>query len=160
NGYALYLSLGLRERRSLNRSVFERLWIRDDLLVGANLAPGYAHVVQDDLELRLAREARLIQRGAVPQLVADQPASHVDDHQYERAGAAEPWATDEEWQAWMDEHLAFASVERPYGALPGERTNLDAFRRQGSSEVLLVVLRGRRLNYRQPDNLHDTTLVK
>lgn len=58
NGYELYRSAGPVERLTMKRSVFERLWITPTGIVGGNVAPGFAHAAQDDLELRLQREAR------------------------------------------------------------------------------------------------------
>ena len=143
NGHALYLSLGHRDRRTMNRSVFERLWISEDRVVGANLAPGYAHVAQDDLELRLARETKLIQQGAVSSLVSGNASAEAREYGYERpARVDKSGVSDEELEAWLALELGFSGAERPYGLLAQERTNPGAFRRQGSNEFLLVGVRG------------------
>jgi site-specific DNA recombinase len=146
NGHALYLSVGARERRSMNRSVFERLWITEEQVVGANLAPGYAHVAQDDLELRLAREARLVLSGAAADLLT--ATEHSADRErealtYERSAAViEPTLSDRDLEDWLALELDFSAIERPSGLLPQERTNPSVFGRQGSNEILLVGMPG------------------
>jgi hypothetical protein len=130
----LYLSVGARERRSMNRSVFERLWITEEQVVGANLAPGYAHIAQDDLELRLAREARLILSGAAADRLAITGAPATDAESEERTyqrqpSAIQPLLSDQELGEWLALELDFSTVERPSGPLPQERTNPSVFRR-------------------------------
>ena len=107
---------------------------------GANLAPGYAHVAQEDLELRLAREAKLIQSGTAA--IGKLPLP-TDREGYERQLAdPELSFSDEELEALLTQGLKFSAVERPNGPLGRERTNLGAFRRQGSNELLLVGMPG------------------
>jgi len=151
NGYSLYRSLGQRDRRTMNRSVFERLWITEDGVLAANLTPGYAHVVQDDLGERLDHEAKAIQAGHVtvrPTLTNTKKNSR-DTTTYHRATTtdAKP-LTDQQLDDWLSRELVFSGTERPYGQLPAETRNPDAFRRQGSNEILMVELMGR---YSNPD---------
>ncbi|MDQ1460066.1 MAG: hypothetical protein QOI08_1550, partial [Actinomycetota bacterium] len=131
NGYTLYASVGPRQRRTMNRSVFERLWITHDCVVAANLMPGFAHVAQDDLGERLEQEQAIIRTDGIVGL------GSAASPTYARA-AGDDLMTDEDLDVWLARELDFATVERPYGPLAREETNPDAYRRQGSNDVLLV----------------------
>ena len=69
NGYAMYRGLGLRDRRTLNRAAFERLWTTESGIVAANMAAGYAHLVRTDLVERLSLETKAIQAGRITELL-------------------------------------------------------------------------------------------
>ena len=136
NGHALYLSFGPRQRRTMNRSVFERLWITPGEVVAANLMPGFAHAAQDHLDERLADEEAIIRSAGLNNFGAGQTdISPV----YNRASSQDQAPmSDEELEAWLARELDFAPIERPFGQLSPEAANPGAFQRQGSNDVLLV----------------------
>lgn len=136
DGHALYLSFGPRQRRTMNRSVFERLWITELTVVASNLMPGFAHVAQERLDERLTEEEAIIRTSGL----TDSSNNHADPSRtYTRASHDEQvLMTDDELETWLARELDFAPIERPFGLLAPEATNPSVFQRQGSNDVLLV----------------------
>ncbi|MCU1387843.1 MAG: recombinase family protein [Ilumatobacteraceae bacterium] len=132
NGHRLYLEASSTQRRTMNRSVFERIWITKDGVVAANLSPGFAHIGQPDLDDILAGEFDVIAR---------QHDVETGGARYQRRGPSTS-VVDSALDALIASELGFSEMERPYGRLPAEMKNPVAFQRQGSNKVLLVGLTG------------------
>ncbi len=130
DGHKLYMAADAPQRRTMNRAVFERIWVDPGSVLGCNLSPGFAHISQHNLDDLLALEAEAIQSGHID----------VESGTYERALTDS--SIGDQVEGWLAESLAFSPSERPFGPLPAETTNPAAFRRQGSNSVLLAARTG------------------
>jgi hypothetical protein len=133
-----YLASPDQARRYLNQAVFERIYIDDDEVIGADLMPVLQRIMHEDLGRVLVAEQRTHQKHNVRTgdlyLVPD------------RTGLSE-LATDEgrRLPAWSRREQAirvgdFVGLERPRGRLPWEQKNLHPFKDTGSNVDILVAL--------------------
>lgn len=121
-------------RRHYNRSLFERLYVADEEIVGADLAPPYCQLLDPDLDDLLERELAIEPVPALSGFVIEEEAEHAYQRQPVGAGMARA------------RERRVSPVERPHGLLARERENPDAYWGRGSSVTLLVHLAGRRSN--------------
>ncbi len=121
-------------RRELNQSIFDRIYVHDDEVTGADLTEPAQRLLSDGLEMNLARERKTV-------LNADVRTSDLGSATEVRRshGRGEVARTEEVAQeapgAGLGAHL---SLERPKGAFPWERKNLGPFKVRGSNDHFLV----------------------
>jgi site-specific DNA recombinase len=138
NAQAYYLNAPDQERRQLNQSMFDYVYIHDDDVVGTDLTEPYARLLSDSLESDLASERKRVQTthvrtGALHLVALSAPgASRGDDSGLRdlvsRALRSTP----------QDRVRAFLKVERPRGGLPWEKKNPGPIKVRGSNEYFLV----------------------
>jgi hypothetical protein len=125
-------------RRDLNQSVFDRLYIDDEDLIGSDVAEPYRRVLSDSLALDLARDRKRVQTTIVRTADAE---SRQNEHDGIRRPRVEMPAN-----GAQDGHSTslgrFLRVERPSGIFPWEQKNLGPFKDRGSNDFLVVGLTG------------------
>ena len=133
-----YLAAPAKLRRQLNQSMFERLYVYDDEIVGSDLSAPYQRLLSDSLETDLSSERHRVQtthvRTGVLHLV---PRSDESAHRGQESGAKD-LVSRARRGAPRDRMRAFLKVERPRGGLPWETKNPGPIKVRGSNEYFLV----------------------
>jgi site-specific DNA recombinase len=125
-------------RRQLNQSVFERIWLDEDEVVGSDLTPVYRRMLADDLESELAHDRARAERNHFK----GRDLYAVPDHA--------PMPSTGDLRAPQDlprrdrRHTTIAPLnrylraERPRGRLDWERKNPGPSKDRGSNNYFLV----------------------
>ncbi|PZE75444.1 hypothetical protein DEI82_08360 [Curtobacterium sp. MCBD17_019] len=122
------------DRRDLNQSVFDRLYIQDDEVVGSDIADPYRRLLSESLELDLARDRKRVLSGNV----------RTKDLQKGQGWTPIPTEVDPTTgqttvrNASVARLSDFLTVERPSGHFPWERKNLGPVKDRGSNDYFLV----------------------
>jgi len=125
-------------RRKLNQGLFEKIFIVDTDISGADLAQPYHQLLDDDIEGRISAEQQLPPEELFK---ADAPAT-VDYEARE--------ATDDDIAAALLAQVDWHPYERPYGPLPVDERNPAAYKsRRGSNLTLLAARVGQRSNHHE-----------
>ncbi len=121
-------------RRELNQSMFERIYVFDDEIIGANLTEPAQRLLSESLQLDLARERKRVQRSLV--------------RTSDLARPSEVAISLDRGDKGIDENIArkpspaglgtFLAVERRRGQFPSERENPGPFKVRGSHNHFLV----------------------
>ena len=121
-------------RRELNQSIFDRIFVFDDEIVGADLTEPAQRLLSESLELDLARERkRVLTQPVRTSDLGRTPEVGNSSHRGEGKG------TEEAAQDSSDGRLgAYLAAERPRGGFPWERKNLGPFKVRGSNDHFLV----------------------
>lgn len=130
DGVALtYLLGGNETRRSLNQALFDKLFIVDEGILGADLAAPFHQLLDKDLAARISEEQSdtggLNSETSMPAVT------------YERMGV-----NDDECVEALLSTIDWHSLERPDGALPVDRKNPSAYCRRRGSNLSLLAERG------------------
>ncbi len=133
-----YLQANEQQRRELNQSTFEHVYISDDEVVGSDLKPVFQRLLSDSLSTELASE----RSGEKTRNVRTSDLYVVPDvdetaHRGELALSADLPSRARRTSPW--ERLgANLRLERPWGALPWERKNPGPVKDRGSNVSTLV----------------------
>ena len=133
-----YLQANEQQRRDLNQSTFEHVYISDDEVVGSDLRPVFQRLLSDSLSTELASE----RSGDQTRNVRTSDLYVVPDvgesaHRGELALGADLPSRARRPSPW--ERLgANLRLERPWGALPWERKNPGPVKDRGSNVSTLV----------------------
>lgn len=125
--YGAYLKSNDDQRRVLNQTLAEKLFLIDDRIVGADLAAPYVQLLDDNLEDRIAREQAAVEDATVVATASD-PVS------YEVLSGTE---VDETARALLAQ-IDWNRKERPLGALPVDLKNPRAYLRHRCSNKTLL----------------------
>jgi site-specific DNA recombinase len=140
-------------RRQLNQSLFERLYVYDDEVIGSDLAAPYQRLLAATLTRDLATERKRIQTGRVRttplHLVPDTGQNGPQDTQTPQGMLV----SRPRRYAPQPRLGAFLTVERPNGGLPWETKNPGPIKVRGSNENFLVVLAQAKTNTLKSDPL-------
>jgi site-specific DNA recombinase len=133
-----YLNATPTLRRDLNLSMFERLYIEDDEVVGSDLTLPYSRLLSDSLATDLASERKRVQTpsGRTGQLRLIPLSSEVGARGHESASG--DLVSRARRPAPQGRLGASLTVERPRGGLPWERKNPGPMKVRGSTELILV----------------------
>ncbi len=133
-------------RRQLNQSVFEKIWLDEDEVVGSDLTPVYRRMLADDLESELAHDRARAKRNhhkgcdlyAVPDPA---PTPPTDD-----LAAPQDLPRRDRRHTTVAPLNRYLRAERPRGRLDWERKNPGPSKDRGSNNYFLVVLGSLNLN--------------
>ncbi|MFJ4220711.1 recombinase family protein [Curtobacterium luteum] len=121
-------------RRDLNHSVFDRLYIDDDEVTGSDVTEPFRRLLSDSLELDLARDRKRMQT----------PVVRTNDlrnrqRSYDLPTEVGTGTTEKFVQTATDGVLVqYLALERPRGRFPWERKNLGPLKDRGSNDYFLV----------------------
>jgi site-specific DNA recombinase len=121
-------------RRELNQSVFDRIYVFDDEIVGSDLTEPAQRLLSESLELDLARDRKRVQTTHVRTSDLDRPT----EVGISLARGAKETGRNVAQDASLTRLGVFLAVERPRGEFPWERKNPGPFKVRGSNDHFLV----------------------
>ena len=123
---ATYRDAGEKARRSLNQALFEKLFVTEEGIVGADLAQPYSQLLDPDLSALVGEQ----ERKSVGELLA---MDDDTDLRYDKPGETNEVA---------DDAVTLHPLERPGGVLAVDKKNPDTYCRRRGSNVSLLAERG------------------
>jgi len=121
-------------RRELNQSIFDRIYVFDDEVVGTDLTEPAQLLLSDGLELDLARERKTV----LSAHVRTTDLAHAPEVRVSTVRGEIPTGEKVAQEAPHADLSMYLRIERPTGGFPWQRKNLGPFKVRGSNDHFLV----------------------